>query len=124
MHGDAAELAVYLLALAGVHAGAHVDAESLNRYDNCRSARERTSRLGERREEPVPGGVLLPAAVVLELVADDPAESRQQLAPARVAELGGQGSRADDVQEQHRRQAAPHSTTWHASIIRRTTHGA
>src|SRR5205823_10782712 len=54
MHGDAAELAVYLLALAGVHAGAHVDAEPLNRYDNCRSARERTSRLGERREEPVP----------------------------------------------------------------------
>jgi hypothetical protein len=30
VHSDAAELAVDLLALAGVHTGAHIDAELLN----------------------------------------------------------------------------------------------
>ena len=37
VHCDAAELAVDLLALAGVHAGAHVDAELLNGQDDRRS---------------------------------------------------------------------------------------
>ena len=87
MDRDAAELSVDLLALAGVHAGAHVDAELLNLDDDCRGAGERPGRLPERCEEPVAGGVLFAPAVALELVADDPAEPRQQLAPARVAEL-------------------------------------
>src|SRR5207244_10379925 len=73
VHGDAAELAVHLLALAGVHAGAHVNAELLDCDDDCGSAGERTSRLRECREKAVAGGVLLAAAVALELLADDPA---------------------------------------------------
>ena len=124
MHRNAAELAVDLLALAGVQACAHVDAEPLNLHHDCGRARQCASRLRKRREVPVAGGVLLAATVPLELLADDPAEARQQLTPTGVTELGGQGSRADDVQEQHRREAAPQVVACHGSIIRRQARGA
>jgi hypothetical protein len=112
------ELAVDLLAFSGVHPGAHVHAELLNRHHDRRSARERARRLGERRKEPVARGVLLAAAVTLQLLADEPAEPGQQFPPAGVAQLRRECGGADDVQEQHRREAAPHVVAWHGSIIR------
>jgi hypothetical protein len=120
VHGNAAELAVDLLTFAGVHSGSHVDTEALNGHDDRGSTRERASRLRERGEEPVAGGVLLAAPVAPELLADDSAEPRQQLPPTGIAELRSQGSRADDVEEQNGRQPAPHSVPWHGSIIRQT----
>src|SRR5690348_2336644 len=99
VHRSAAELAVDLLALAGVHPGAHVHAESLNLPDDRGGTRKRSSRFHEGREVPVAGGVFLVAAVALELLTDDSAESREQLTPAGVAQLGCEGSRADDVEK-------------------------
>src|SRR5256885_3034192 len=79
---------------------------------------QRLRRLRERCEEAVPCRVLLTAAVPLQLPADDSAKAGQQLAPARVAELGRQRGRADDVDEEHRREAA-HRRGGHESIIAR-----
>jgi hypothetical protein len=123
VHRNAAELAVDLLALAGVHPGAHVHAESLNLRDDRGGTRKRSSRFHEGREVPVAGGVFLVAAVALELLTDDSAESREQLTPAGVAQLGCEGSRPDDVEKKNGRQPAPYGATWHASIIRRSARG-
>ena len=113
----AAELAVDLLALAGVDARAHVDAELLDGGGDLGGRAERLRRLAERREEPVAGGVLLAAAEALQLGADQPAEPREQLVPARVAELRGQRGRSDDVEEEHRREAPGDRRSRHGSII-------
>ena len=60
----------------------------------------------EGREDAVAGepGLLAPCA--FQLGADDRVVSREQLLPARVAELGGPLGRADDVREQHGREHA------------------
>ena len=54
--------------------------------DRCRTA-QRLRRLYERGEESVACCVLFAAAAALELVAHEPAERRQELAPACIADV-------------------------------------
>ena len=107
VHRDATELAVDLLALAGMEARAHVDAQLLHGAGDLHGRAKRLRRLAEGGEETVAGRVLLAAAEALQLGANEPSEARQQLAPAGVAELRRERGRADDVDEVHRGQPTP-----------------
>ena len=118
VHGDACQLPVDLLALAGVEPGTYVQPDFLNRGRERRGGPQRLGGLGERGVEAVARRVLLAAATALQLAADDLAEPRQHHAPMRVAELRRKRGRADDVDEQNSRDAPTGPRSRHAAIIR------
>ena len=60
----------------------------------------------EGRQHPVPGGVRLPAAKALQLVAARLEELRQERPPARIPELRGHDRRVDEIGEQEGREHA------------------
>ncbi len=102
MNGDAAQLAVDLLALTEMDTRAHVEPKLLHgRHDRGRTLQGGCGR-GEGREEPVAGGVLLAAGVLLQFAPDDLAEMAEHDPPAAVSKLDGELRRADDVEEEHR----------------------
>jgi hypothetical protein len=91
--------------LAGVQPDADVDPDVLHGRRDGHRAPDRVGGLGERGEETVTSGVLLSTPEPLQLGADDLPETRQDGVPATVAELRSGRRRADDVEEQDRREA-------------------
>ncbi len=61
--GDAAHGVTVELDLAGVQPGADLDAEFAHAGDDGGCASQRLAGRGERREEPVPSGIDLPAVI-------------------------------------------------------------
>src|SRR6266542_3488648 len=104
--GDAADLLVDKLALAGVQPGAHVEVEVPDPVAHCTGTANGARRPVEARKEPVAGRIDLPPAKASELGADDVMVLLQQDAPAAVAERSRPGGRVDDVREENRRQDA------------------
>src|SRR5918912_4581027 len=87
--GDPAHLPVRELALAGVQAGAQLDAEPPHRLLDRVGGADRPRRPVEGGEEAVAGRVDLAPAVAGELRADRRLVRLEQLAPAAVARLRG-----------------------------------
>ena len=85
--GDPADLAVDQLALAGVQAGADLEAELAHRLGDRAGAADRPGRAVEGGEEAVAGGVDLLAAEPDQLAPDERVVALEQVAPAPVAEL-------------------------------------
>jgi hypothetical protein len=85
MDGDAANLAVDLLTLAGVDPGPDVEAELLDSRRNRGRAAQRLRRLSERHEEAVAGRVLLAPVVPPQLPPDDVPEPSEDSPPAGIA---------------------------------------
>src|SRR5581483_11728882 len=104
--GDPRHLAFGQLALAGVQAGAHLEAELPHRlHDRARTA-DRPRRPVEGGEEAVPGRVQLTAAEAGELAAYELVVAREQLPPGAIAERGRTLAGRDDIREQDGRQDA------------------
>ena len=84
-----ATLVTDALDLAGVDAGAHLDAERRGVALDGPGAADGTSRTVERGQDPVAGHVHLPAAVTLDGGADDvvmlASSSRQRRSPSSAA---------------------------------------
>ena len=80
--------------------------ERAGRVGDRPAAADRASRAGERRQEPVAERLHLAPAEPRQLAADRGVVRRQQLPPARVAELRESLRRADDVGEHHGREHA------------------
>ena len=99
--GHAADVVADELALAGVEAGPHFDAERPAPGRRSRAHSGSRARAVERGEEAVAHGLHLAAPVALELRANQLVVAGHELAPARIAKgrraLGG----ADDVGEHH-----------------------
>jgi hypothetical protein len=81
--GEAGELSVRSLALAGVDAGTELEAELARRLHDRPAARDRPRGAVERREEAVPCGIELGAAVSRQFAPDDPPVLLQERAPRR-----------------------------------------
>ena len=113
VHRDTADLAVDRLDLTGVDPDPDVDPQLLHGADDRDGRNDPVGRPGERREEPVPGGVLLVPVVSAELGANRLPEPAEERPPAGVAQIGGDVRRPHDVEEQDGRQA---------SAVRRRTH--
>src|SRR5262249_4316775 len=108
-HGDAAELLSDDLALARVQAGPDLEAEVAHRALDRGRAADRADRAVEGREEAVPGRVELAALKAVELRADDPMVTLDEVRPGPVAQLDSPDRRVDDVREQDRREHG----VWH-----------
>src|SRR5215831_4075436 len=89
-----------------MQAGPDLDADVTHRVLNGAGAPDRPRGPVEGGKEAVPGGVDLAAAEPLKEPADAGVVLIEQVSPAAVTELVGLLRRADDVSEQHRRQAA------------------
>jgi hypothetical protein len=83
------ELLPDALALSRVDPGPDREAERPDPLADRPSARDRAGGAVEAREEAVPGGVELDAAVARELAPDELVVPLQQLPPRAVAQLGG-----------------------------------
>src|SRR5262249_43016392 len=83
--GHPADVVADVLALAGVHAGAHLDAELLHARDDLARAADRDRRRASPdREERVADRLDLDEAEAIELLAHDAVVRREQVAPARI----------------------------------------
>src|SRR5512133_3067365 len=96
-NGSSAELA-----LAGVQARAHVEADAANVFDDRARATDCSRRPVEGGEETVAGRVDLDAPKALEIATHDLVVLLEQIAPAAIAKLTCSIRRADDVGEQDR----------------------
>src|SRR5581483_4818707 len=104
--GDPRHLAFGQLALPGVQAGAHLEAELPHRLNDRTRAADRPRRPVEGGEEAVPGRVQLTAAEAGELAAYELVVAREQLPPGAIAERGRTLAGRDDIREQDGRQDA------------------
>src|SRR5207245_1380695 len=107
VHGDAADLAVHDLALAGVQARADLQAEPPHDLGDRAGTADGTGGAVEAGEEAVPGHIELGAAEAEELAANQRVVSLEEVPPGAVAELRRPRGRADDVGEENRGQDAP-----------------
>src|SRR5262245_23165752 len=98
--GDPGHLPFVQLALAGVHAGAELEAEGLDALEDSLGTPDGPSRAVERGEEPVSGGVALDSSIAGELPPDEGMVALEQVAPGAVAKLGGPFGRPHDVREE------------------------
>ena len=96
---DAADVGVDDLELAGVQAGAHLQAEPSHFGLGRPGAADRTAGSVEGREESVPERLDLLAAMALELAPHHTVMGGHQVSPAAVAQLGGLARGVDDVGE-------------------------
>jgi hypothetical protein len=85
VHGDAADLRAVELALAGMDAGADLDAELPHGLSGRERAADGARRTVEGGEEAVARRVHLPAAEAVELAPDRAVVFAEQLAPATVS---------------------------------------
>jgi hypothetical protein len=115
VRGDPAQAPVNPLQLTEMQPGTDVETEALNGVNRECCRPDRGGRAIEGREEAVAGGVLLLAVMQAELATHDPAKLPNHLAPAAIPDLTRQPGRVDDVDEQHRRQAASVAVTPHAA---------
>src|SRR6266446_4491040 len=106
VHGDAAHVVAPQLALAGVQAGADLEAERAHRLADGQRTAHRACGTVEGREEAVARRVNLPAAEAAQLLAYGGVVPLEQIAPGAVAEPRGVLRGAHDVGEQHRGQHA------------------
>src|SRR5438876_66557 len=106
VHGDTAHVVAPQLALAGVQAGADLEAEWAHRLADGQRTAYRACGTVEGREEAVARRVNLPAAEAAQLLAYGGVVPLEQIAPGAVAEPGGMLRGAHDVGEQHRGQHA------------------
>src|SRR5262245_58870959 len=93
-----------------MYAGPHRRPESLYGIADRASAADRGGRTVERGEELVPDHIYLFPAVAGQLLADEHAVLRLQLAPPAVAVRDEPFHHAHQVDEEHRREHPP----WHA----------
>jgi len=89
VHGDAAHVVAPQLALAGVQAGADIEAERAQRPADGQRTAHRACGTVEGREEAVARRVNLPAAEAAQLLAYGGVVPLEQVAPGAVAEPGG-----------------------------------
>src|SRR5688572_15785486 len=106
VHREASNLAADLLALAGMHAGADVDAEWPHRIADPERATDGACRAVERGEEAIAGRVDLPPSVAVQLPSDQIVVGLQDFAPTAITQLRDPLRRADDVGEEHRGEKA------------------
>src|SRR5438552_14311226 len=106
VHREAGDLAVDDLYLAGMDAGAHLNAMRLDGFDDRLGAPHRSSRSIERSEEPVTCGVHLRSPVASQQAPDSRMVPLDDLSPTMVTELRVHRGRADDVREQDRREGS------------------
>ena len=102
--GEPATLRIDHLALPGVDAGAHLDAQVADALDDLHRAPDRARRAVEGRVEPVAGRVVLDPSPACERLAHHRVVTEHELLPRPVTERRLALGRADDVREQHRRQ--------------------
>ena len=101
MHGNPADVVAAHLALAGVQAGPHLDAERLHSVTNCDGAADRSLGAVERREKTVSSRVHLTASKPGELRPDDGIVRIEQGMPVTVTHLRRPSRRTHDVGEKH-----------------------
>src|SRR6266496_2083359 len=87
--GDASDLAVNDIALAGVDPGADLDSKWPYRIDNCPGAADRPRWPIERSEEPITRGVHFLPPVAGQESTHHGVVSLDQVTPAPVAQIGG-----------------------------------
>src|SRR5205823_14646140 len=104
VHGHAADVCADHLALAGVYASAHIDAERADVLPDRTRAADRARGTVERRQEAVAESLDLVPAERCELATHELVVVLEQRTPTVVAELCSALSRAGDVGEQHGRQ--------------------
>jgi hypothetical protein len=102
MNGDADRLAVDDLALAGVEAGTHIQAESMDDLDDLPRTADSAGRPVEPSKEAVPGSIEFLPAVTNERCTNKFVMPREQLTPLSVAELRRTRGRTHDVREHQR----------------------
>src|SRR5512134_1034060 len=87
VHGDTSDIAVDRLDLARVAAGSDLEAQRSNRVHDRLRAPHGAGGSIERREEPIPGRVDLPALIAGEEPSDQVVVRLEQLLPSAVVEL-------------------------------------
>ena len=102
MHGDAADVAVAELALAGVEARANRDPQGPYLVADCSCAVDAPSGSVEGGENAVPGALHRLTTVAIYLAADESVVLIEQISPAPVAERRRPLGRTHDVGEQNR----------------------
>jgi len=102
--GDPGHVAARHLALAGVQPGPHLEAEAPHPVADGPGALHRPPGGVEGGQEPVAGGLDLPALEDVELHAHEGVVLVEQLPPAGVPELRRPLRRPDDVGEENRGQ--------------------
>ena len=102
MDGDAADVVAQQLALAGVQPHPDLQTQLPQPGPDGVGRPDGPGRPVEGGQEPVPGGLDLPAPVPGQLPADRLLVLHQQVVPAAVPQAGRPAGRVDDVGEQHR----------------------
>jgi len=100
--GDPARVLAHELQLARVDAHPDGDAELVHGRGHGAATTHRASGPIEDREEAVPGGLDLSAAVHVELLAHEPVVGEQEVPPPRVTQSIKAARGVDDVREQDR----------------------
>src|SRR5688572_422366 len=97
VHGDAAELVADDLALAGMHAGADLDASRARCVAHGGCAADGARGAVEGGEEAVARGINLATAVMLEVLPHERLKTLEELAPFAVAERRGAFGGLNDI---------------------------
>jgi hypothetical protein len=100
VNGDAGDCVIDALALAGVDAGADLEAEASQGVTDAHGAADGAGRAVEGREEAVAGGAYLSPAVTRDLLADGRVVALEKIAPGAVTERDRSLGRADYVGEE------------------------
>jgi hypothetical protein len=105
--GDATDVALAQLDLAGVEARPDLDVDAAQLVPEGGGAADRPAGAVEGRQDPVAGGLDELTTELLDQPAGKVVVDLQQLAPAPVPEAGGPLGGAGDIGEQHGRQHPP-----------------
>ena len=101
MHGNATEFFTHYLTLSGVNASANVNAELLDRVDDCPTAANGTRRAIKSRQKAVARSVDFSTTVPAKLLTTKQMMLSQKVLPCAVAKFDYARGCANDIREKY-----------------------